>query len=199
MWKKIVYLTIPLLISACIIKTDCPGYPEKYLVWMPYKQGQEFSLTDGINTFQLIVESTDITKAYTHKRSKFLKDWEYFCECDAYSTITSTNDFLPTIVYHSENYDYGADFMISFQTNSGVNVLQFRDNNGESFYTYWPYQHNEILSSYDNGYKIFNDVIKIESDTLPIDVRIYQVYIAQKVGIIQFKDRFNHKTWSLIE
>jgi hypothetical protein len=57
----------------------------------------------------------------------------------------------------------------------------------------------EILSSYDNGYKIFSDVLKIENDTLFSYKQIYQIYIAKNIGFIQIKDRFNHKTWSLIE
>ncbi|HBE42141.1 MAG TPA: hypothetical protein DDW27_13210 [Bacteroidales bacterium] len=202
MWKKIVYLTIILLISSCTDEINCPGFPEKYLVWMPYIRGEEFLLTNGIDTFKFIVESVDITKAYT---AKCLKNWECSCDCYAIFTITSTNDFFPTIDISSDTYSYGADFRIAFQTDSGVDILQFRDNNGESFLTYWPYQHNEFLNSYDNGYKIFNDVIKIESDTLLLpeillsETQIYQIYIAKKVGIIQFTDRFNHKTWSLIE
>jgi hypothetical protein len=195
MWRRIVYLTITLLISSCTYKVDCPGYPEKYLVWMPYKQGEKISFTDGIDTFQLIVDATDIREPYTMKRLKSQKD----DECDSYAYCSITGDSLPGISYYSDGYDYGADFKIGFQFNSGAEVLQFQDNNGNSYLTYWLYQHNEILNSYDNGCKVFNDVIKIESDTLPIDIRIYQVFIAKKAGIIQFKDRLNHKTWSLIQ
>jgi hypothetical protein len=195
MWRKILYLIITLLISSCTYHVDCPGYPEKYLVWMPYKSGQQFSLTDGIDTFHLIVETTDIRGPYTMKRLKLQKEYK----CDSYAYCSITSDSLPGISYYSDGYDYGADFKIGFQFNSGAEVLQFQDNNGESYLTYWLYQHNEILSSYYNGCKVFNDVIKIESDTLAIDVRIYQVYIAKNVGIIQFKDRSYHKTWSLIE
>jgi hypothetical protein len=195
MWRKIVYLTITLLISSCTYKVDCPGYPKKYLVWMPYMQGEKISFTDGIDTFQLLVEATDIREPYTMKRLKFQKE----DECDSYAYCSITGDSLPGITYSSNGYDYGADFIIGFQFNSGAEDLQFQDNNGESFLTYWPYQHNEILNSYDNGCKVFNDVIMIESDTLAIDIRIYQVFIAKKVGIIQFKDRINHKTWSLIQ
>ena len=201
MWKKIVYLTIILLISSCYQKINCPGYPEKYLVWMPYIKGEEFSLTNGIDKVQLKVESVDITKAYT---KECLKNWECSCDCSARCTITSTSYFSP-INISCDAYSYGADITFGFQTNSGYNILQFRDNNGGSFVTYWPYQNTEFLNSYDNGYKIFNDVIKIESDTLLLpeillsEEQIYQIYIAKEVGIIQFKDRFNNKTWSLIE
>lgn len=193
MWRKIVYLTITLLISSCTYEIDCPGYPEKYLVWMPYIQGEEFSLTDGIDTFQLIVESTDITKAYTVKRSKLLKDWEYFCDCHATSTISS--DFFPGIVYRSENKeDKAAEYFVTFyhEYPNTAQVFGFQDNNGDTIFATWPYQNCEILSSYDNGYKIFNDVLKIESDTLLLpeillpDIIIYQIYIAKTVGIIQF-------------
>ncbi len=200
MWKKIIFLTITLLIPSCKIQIDCPGYPEKYLVWMPYIQGEEFSLTDGIDTFQLIVETTDITKAYTIKEYKYLAN---DCSCRANATITS--DFFPTILFFSENReDYAADFVISFLTPyhefpNTVQSFQFQDNNGDTIYSFYPYEHNELLSSYNNGYKIFNDVLKIESDTLLSDILIYQIYIAKRVGIIQFKDRFNHKTWSLIK
>jgi hypothetical protein len=195
MWLKIVYLTIALLISSCTYKVDCPGYPKKYLDWMPYIQGEKISFTDGIDTLQLRVGEIDIRDPYTMKRLKFEKG----TECDSYAYCSITGDSLPSISINSDGYDFGADFKIDFQFNSGAEVLQFQDNNGESFLTYWPYQHNEILNNYDNGCKVFNDVIMIESDTVSIDIRIYQVFISRKVGIIQFKDRLNHKTWSLIE
>ena len=165
---------------------------------MPYIQGEEFTLTDGIDTDQFKVESTDITKPYSVKRSKFLNDREYDCDCNAFFTITSTSDFS-AINISSYAYSYGANITIGIQTNSGYNMLEFRDNNGESFVTWWQEQNIEFLNSYDNGYKIFNDVLKIETDTLLSEEQIYQLYIAKKVGIIQFKDRSTHKTWSLIE
>jgi len=201
MGTKIVYLTITLLILSCTNKVDCPGFPKKYLVWMPYIQGEKISFTDGIDTLQLMVDETYIVEPYTAKRFKFLDE----DRCDSYASCSITGDSLPGITYSSDNYDSGADFKISFQLNSGSNVFQFRDNNGESFLTYWPYQHNEILNSYDNGCKVFYDVIKIESDTLLVpetllpDIQVYQLYIGKNIGIIQFKDRLNHKTWSLIQ
>jgi hypothetical protein len=195
MRKKIIYLAILLLIPSCTYKVDCPGYPDKYLVWMPYSKDEKISFTDGTDTFQLMVEAYDIDEPHTEKRLKFQRGAE--CDNSAYWSIKG--DSIPGITIISDGYDYEADFFISFQFDSGSETLQFRDNNGESFLTDWPYQHNEFFNSYDNGCKVFNDVLMIETDTLAADIRIYQIYFAKEAGIIQFKDRLNHKTWSLVQ
>jgi hypothetical protein len=195
MWKKIVYLTIALLLTSCTYKLDCPGYPKKYLVWMPYILDEKISFTDGIDTIQLRVEEAYLREPYIMKRFKSVKGGE----CASYAYCSITGDSLPRISFNSDGYDYEADFKIGFQFISGAEYFGFRHNNGESILTYEPYQHIEIFNSYDNGCKVFKDVIMMESDTLAIDVRIYQICLAKNAGIIQFKDRLAHKTWSLIQ
>ena len=57
----------------------------------------------------------------------------------------------------------------------------------------------ENITKFDNGLKEYVDVVKVAYDTLLYsETPIYQVFLAKKVGVIQFKDRFDHKTWSLI-
>jgi hypothetical protein len=210
MWKKIVYLTLILLIPSCEYQIDCPGFPETHLVWMPYIQDEEFSLTDGIDTFQFIVKRIDIEKAYTYKGTKYFTR-DYTCFCSAYCTITGPKHVFPLITFNGnaeEGTDLNGDsltsghFSINFSYSPTYQFFEFHhhvwNNNVEKVFSSSP-EHAEILSSYDNGYKIFNDVLKIESDTLLTDKLIYQIYIAKNVGFIQIKDRGKHKTWNLIE
>lgn len=207
MWKKIVYLTLILMIPSCNVKINCPGFPETHLVWMPYLQGEEFSLTDGIDTFQFKVEWVDITKAYTFTGSKLYylnPPSEESCDRDARCNITGPKHIYSMIQIHGQQHGVldWTHFLISFSTSNSDSHEDFYfaygvENNVEKVSSSLPGE--EILSSYDNGYKIFSDVLKIENDTLFSNNQIYQIYIAKNIGFIQIKDRFNHKTWSLIE
>jgi len=204
MWKKIVYLTIALLISSCSFQIDCPGFPEKHLVWVPYIQDEEFSLTDGIDTFQFIVKRINIQKAYTHKGSKLFEEpGDYICDCSASCTITGPVYAEILILGYASEGESGTvgRFSIIFSDPDTHQYYEFVhhvwNNNVDTVYSFL--DHAEILSSYDNGYKIFNNVLKIESDTLLSDKPFYQIYIAKNVGFIQIKDRTKHKTWNFIE
>lgn len=215
MWKKIVYLTIILLIPSCEVKINCPGFPETHLVWMPYIQGEEFSLTDGIDTFQFTVKSVDISKAYSFTGFK----WYYLnppskesCEYKASCTITSPNhDYSEIRIYGGDsqpvwtmfkiylstpNSEYSEIFIFYYGVENNVEKIVSKYNTGEEIV-------EEILnmSSYNNGYKIYSDVLFLEDRTIYIypNEHIYQIYYAKNVGIIQIKDPVNNKTWSLIE
>jgi len=194
------------MIPSCDVKIDCPGIPETHLVWMSYKQDEVFSLTDGIDTFQFKVEKIDIQKAYTFTGCRFNylnPPSERSCDCDAWCNITGPKHVYSEIYISGEHVVSGwTYFWISFETPNSDAYEYFRfaygiENNVEKVISSFPGE--EILSSYDNGYKIFSDVFTIESDTLLSNRQIYQIYIAKNVGFIQIKDRFNQKTWSLIE
>ena len=77
--KNISLLTIIFLLSGCH-RTVCPGYPEEYLNWMPYKSGDNASFTDGKNTIELFVNET-----YRSGDYKQHKVWnmEFPCDMDA--------------------------------------------------------------------------------------------------------------------
>jgi hypothetical protein len=58
-----------------------------------------------------------------------------------------------------------------------------------------------LLTSFYNGYKDYANVLKLESDTVLSYYKpwVYQVWIAESAGIIQFIELKTKKVWSLIE
>jgi hypothetical protein len=192
------------MIPSCGKKIKCPGFPETYLIWMPYLQGEEFSLTDGIDAFQF-----SVTYMYIPRASTITKLWpmDLGSDCDDYAecTITSPKHVYSQIRIQGLSEEKYARFSMSFATPHYSEKGQFFgfqhniDNNVDTIFATKPYQHVERLSSFDNGYKIYDDVLKFELDTLLSNEQIYQIYYAKNIGFIQIKDRFNHKTWSLIE
>ena len=182
--------------AGCREKTDCPPYSEEYLNWMPYQQGERFSFTDGEDTFKLNVDETFRSSAYTITQPMIAKKP---CEADAYARI-SGDSFLPKIevvgTYRSNIEPGQITYVIEF-LNSEYSTFIFIFEN-ETFYDISLM--DTLLKSYDNGYEQYNNVLKLESDTTVLHhQQIYQVCVAESVGIIQFKDIKNHKTWSLVE
>jgi hypothetical protein len=170
---------------------------------MPYKLGDKFSFSDGTSTIQLKVDEAYKSNAHTQR-----KGWAGYkmCTVEARARMTS-NTFLPEIEYRSY-FPYPApnsdgdidtvcvDYEMLFLSSNEWSGFVFEIRAGQVL--------NKIplLNSYNNGYKEYFNVMKLEHDTLNISIGsispIFQVYIAESVGIIQFKDRKNNKTWSFI-
>jgi hypothetical protein len=197
-------LTLMLLMTGCGEKTPCSAYPEKYLSWMPFQIGDKYSFTDGTSTFQLNVDEVYKTDAYTQKQK-----WpmDRMCEAEAYAKMTgipflSKIEFKSSLPEPQSNSRGDIDtsfvyFMIIFLSEEwsefGFSIRDGQISNTIYFSTPIP-----LLSSFNNGYKEYSNVLKLEHDTIISQTAIYQVYIAESVGIIQFTDRKNHKTWNLI-
>jgi hypothetical protein len=197
-------LTLMLLMTGCGEKVPCSAYPEKYLSWMPFQKGDKYSFTDGTTTFQLTVDEVYKTDAYTMKQTWPL---DRMCEVEAYTVMTS-NSLLSKIEFKSSlpepqpNSRGDIDttfvyFRIIFLSEEW-SEFGFSIRDGQISPSIFFSSTIPLLSSFNNGYNVYNNVLKLEHDTLISQLAIYQVYIAESVGIIQFKDRKNHKTWSLI-
>ncbi len=186
---KFKYLAFILIITGCS-SIDCPSFPEEGLVWMPYKQGENINFTDGRDTFQLNVYETYRSSAYS-----YVKGLKSTCVVNAFAKFSS-NSSLPQFQMFGFSANLPRFYTISFtdrtNLNFGINsygVISSFDNG----YTC------ENLTNYYNGFKEYTIIGKVAYDTLIYsETQIYEVYFAKNVGVIQFKDRFNHKTWSLI-
>jgi hypothetical protein len=189
--SRIKYLIFILILTGCG-SVDCPSFPEEGLDWMPYKQGDTISFTDGIDTFQLNVNETYRTSAYSIKKAFSYKET---CEVIAYAKL-SGNSSLPQFMMSGMSANLPRFYTISF---IGLTNLIFGiDSNGRIFSNDGVFL-TENLAEYYNGFKEYSNVVEVAYDTIiSYETQIYQAYVAKNVGVIQFKDRVNHKTWSLI-
>jgi hypothetical protein len=184
--KILRYIMIILLVAGCG-KTHCPGYIEEYNNWIPYKQGDKLSFTDGKDTFNLKVDTAYRSTNYTQS------SWPIDQACQAQADVNISGDtILPKIsesciveiIGQTEKY-YRISFYCHENSFFSFDIKDLEKPTG-------------LLTNYDNGYSEYLNVLKLEIDTLTIPQQIYLVYFAESIGIVQFLDRFNHKTWSLI-
>lgn len=191
-------LTIILVISGCH-RAQCPGYPDKYLNWIPYKQGDSAFFTDGTDTLKLLVNET--YKSGTYKQ-RIVWNLEFPCQSSA-SAYISGDSYSHQIrinseqIVTSEEPEMFYNYAISINSNDwSVFNFYVRNNEIATDFSRIPAQ---LLLSYNNGYKEYTNVLKLEMDTAGWlnPKMIYKLYIAESVGIIQFTETINHKIWSL--
>jgi hypothetical protein len=189
------YLAVLILITGCY-RNECPGYPDKYLNWIPYKEGDSIFFTDGTYTFKLFVEESYKTSAFKEQT------WIIEKDCFGEARVSVSGDSASPGIREYSIFQGNSDQYISYFFDISYNgwthfVIHVRNNDITAGYGHLP---QTLLPSYYNGYKEYSDVLKLDLDTLPpyAVIPVYQVYIAESVGIIQFKERKNHKIWSLI-
>ena len=200
-------LAVVTLICSCY-STVCPGYPDEYMNWMPYRSAMNISFTDETETIRLHVGET--YRSLPHKTSSWII--EPFCLIEATANI-SGDAGSPEIKIHSmymydprEEADYNYSISGNTIRDADGNILysgfasfnfQSRDNEITTDY----YITADLLASYYNGHKEYTNVLKLENDTTLNYYKpwVYQVYIAENVGIIQFTELRSKKVWSLIE
>jgi hypothetical protein len=96
--KTVGLLTLMLLLTGCGEKTECSAYPENYLKWIPFQQGNKFTFTDGTNTFQLNVDEVYKTDVYSLKQPWIAP--KKLCKVEAFARMTG-DLYLSQIEYHS--------------------------------------------------------------------------------------------------
>ncbi len=189
-------------------RTNCPGYPDEYMKWIPYMSGAGITFTDGTDTMRLYV--TEAYRSKPHKEATWII--EPFCYVEAY-TILSGDTALPEIIVHSL-YMNDPNEMAEYNYTFNGNSIRDADNNilyyGYAGFSFQATQNKitvnyhepvSLLTSFYNGYKDYANVLKLESDTVLNYYKpwVYQVWIAESVGIIQFSELKTKKVWSLIE
>jgi hypothetical protein len=194
--NKVVMLPLLLLLTGCHERTECPAFSEEYNVWLPQAKDKGYNFIDGRDTFKLNVIETYRSAGYTLVQPLVAKKP---CEIEARVKMAG-NSTSPKIEFYCSYYYVGMKpeevfYNISFLY-SDYSYFGFNLNDG-ILSTHLP--GTAWIASYYNGYKLYNNILKLDGDTLIHNPQVIQVYIAKSVGIIQFKDRFNHKTWSLIE
>jgi hypothetical protein len=76
-----------LILTGCG-SVDCPSFPEEGLDWIPCIQDDTISFTEGIDTFQLNVNKTYRTRAYSIKKAF---SYNETCEEIAYAKLSGNN------------------------------------------------------------------------------------------------------------
>jgi hypothetical protein len=193
---KIWFPAVLLLFCGCN-RINCPGYENEYLNWIPYEEGDSIYFTDGTDTLKLRVNETYRSDAY--KEHSWIIERSCYIEANASvsgdpdSVSITTSGFYTSDENFPKNYRYD----ISYNIGSAFFDFQTLDNKITIDYGITV----DLLNSFNNGFKDYTNVLKLEQDTTypwgkPL---IYQIYIVESVGIIQFKEPENQRTWSLME
>lgn len=201
MKKYFGYFSLILLVTGCIGETHCPAFQEKYLNWIPNKMSENLKFTDGSDTINFLIAEAQMSKANSFPDN-------CLCECGANAFFRTTTESTNNLTISGEAY--GSDSLIYFYyfttcIYSGINDSTLQDD-GFSF----EIKHDKVLISdsipyvipiakFNNGTKNYSNVLKLENDTSDKKCRIWQVYVADSIGIIQFSDRISMKTWKLVE
>lgn len=193
--RKLLFLAV--LLSACgCNRIDCPGYENEYLNWIPYEESDSIYFTDGTDTLKLRVNETYRSVAYKEQ------PWiiERSCYVEANASVSGDPDSVSitaTSYYTSEeNFPIVYRYVISYNIGSAFFDFQAWDNKVTIDYSITV----DLLNSFNNGFKDYPNVLKLDQDTTypwgkPL---IYEIYIAESVGIIQFKESGNQRIWSLM-
>jgi hypothetical protein len=190
--KTIGYLALVFLIIGCK-EYECPAYPEEFLTWMPYNKGENLYFISGIDSLKLKVSETYRSGPHT-SQTQFFKE---FCRIEARvailnesgSQIISQNSFYNDEAGHV-TYDLNLFNFTSFAT--------FQIKNGIITTGYGQLPTN-LLNEYSNGLNNYNNVLILNIDTLNYNLSsVYQIYIAESIGIIQMNERKTKKKWCRI-
>lgn len=181
--------------TGCIGETDCPAYPEKYLTWFPYHENEKLTFTNGVDTAVFLILETKKSGSFSFKNN-----CKCDCAADAYA-ITAVDPVLNLKITASGNYY--SDFVSYAYTfteygYSGIyygaqrdDVFDFRNENNKLSV--------EIIPEFDNGMHQYSKVVKLENDTTDNRCHVWQIWVADSIGLIQFSDRLENKTWKLVQ
>ncbi len=195
------YFSLIVIMTGCIGETHCPAYREKNLHWIPYKISENLRFTDGSDTIKFLVNEAKMSEENFFPAN-------VAGECIANAFFRTTIDSINNFKIEGESYD--ADsliYMYFFSTYSHtdntdstlhIDPYVFEIKNNKFSIEKWnsPLIH---LAKFNNGIRNYKNVLKLESDLTDKKCRIWQVYVADSVGVIQFSDRINMKTWRLVE
>ena len=196
---KIFGLLVGIISFTGCYRTECPAYPDEYLNWIPYKLGGSAYFTDGKDTFKLYVRETYKSGAY---KQHSIWNMEFPCDISAEAYISGESN-SSQIMVNSEHHDVPDEPAIFYNYSISVNNNDWSDFNFSVTDYDITTDHGvtpvQLLDNYNNGYKDYSNVLKLEMDTVNWlnPKMIYIIYVAESVGIIQFTETLNHKTWSL--
>lgn len=194
--KKILYLTIvTILFSTCSNDKDCSGFPEKRKVWFPYYKGELVNFSSGNASQTFAFNDVYSTLPYTIYGNESLD-----CECmiRCYSDIDSVNNIQ--MKCDAEKLKLRTEYKIQFQhfgwqskyyVPTQIDFFEFDIKTDDEI------EGAEIIDELELNNQIYNDVLKIEIDTISNKkTEIYKVYLAPECGIIRYDYR-NGKSFKI--
>jgi hypothetical protein len=190
--KTIGYLALAFLIIGCI-KYDCPAYPEEFMKWMPYNNDENLYFISGIDSLKLTIGDTYRSGPHI-ARSRFFKE---YCRIEA--RVAILNESAAEVICQNSIYNEEAE-QVTYDLNlfNYTSFASFQIKNGK-ITTGLGQLPTNLLNEYNNGFKNYSNVLIINIDTLNYNLSsVYQIYIAESIGIIQINEGKNHKKWCLI-
>jgi hypothetical protein len=199
------------LLSSCWGVIECPTYPENKKSWIPYEVGDGVRFSDGIDTIVIRIE-------HSYSTSDFFIEKYSDDECICYASFRSDNNSLgPSFsggsFYNGYFVSYYYDFYIPDDSLNNANGILSPMYPGFNFQSFKDLFDVEKLDEYTAADKTYADVLLLELDTvltfiehddfvsMPIFQipQVWRIAIADSVGLIQFEDRVNRKTWNLVD
>jgi len=181
-------LTVIALFSNCSNETNCSGFPENRIIWLPYNSDETatFSCSNSKQTF--VFSDVYNTMPYT-VHSNESRDCECIAHC--YSDIDSVNNIqlkcdaeklkLRT-VYRIQFQHYGQQS--SYYVPTHIDFFEFGIKTNDEA------EGVETIAEMQINGQTYNDVLKIETDTFTNhSAKIYKVYMAPECGIIRYDYR----------
>lgn len=173
-----------------------PRYENEFLNWIPYEESDSVCFTDGTDTLKLRVNETYRSVAY--KEHSWIIERSCYVEANASASGEPDSVSITILSFYvsDENSPVAYRYIISYKIGSAFFEFQALDNKITIDYGITV----DLLNSFNNGFNDYSNVLKLDQDTTypwgkPL---IYEIYIAESVGIIQFKEAGNQRTWSLI-
>jgi hypothetical protein len=176
--------------------------------WIPYESGVNVSFTDGTDTLRLSVK--EVYRSAPYKSESWIIERSCYSDAQAFisgdTAYPEINVLSMNISDPSEMADYSYSLTGSTVKDADGNILisgwstfsfQLIDNK----ITIEHYKPVDLMASYNNGYKEYANVLRLDADTSLNYYKpwVYRVYIAENVGLIQFTELRSEKTWSLDE
>jgi hypothetical protein len=190
--KTIGYLALVLLIIGCK-KTECPAYPEEFLKWMPYNKGENICFISGIDSLKLNVSETYISGPHI-SHSQFFKE---YCRIEARVAILNESA-SQTICQNSIYDDVTGQVTYDLDLFNYSSFASFQIKNGKITTGFGQLPTN-LINEYNNGFNNYSNVLILNIDTLNYNLSsVYQIYIAESIGIIQMNERKTRKKWCRI-
>jgi hypothetical protein len=195
---KILYLFLLLLfVFSCSKKTECPGFPDEYIGYIPYKLGDILSFTNFEDTIHIKIISYDKDEGSTFESScgysccasvfKVKSNFVQFVNDDFFFI----GDNVPSTNSSSFIYDMGGndDFIFGFEN--------------EELY-FWNYEEPKVIDSLYINKTLYQYIFDLEIDTMPrqsvtwAPPKIWKMLFVKDVGIIKFYDFETKEEWELI-
>jgi hypothetical protein len=176
-----------LIIYSC--RFPCDGFPDKDLIWLPYRIGDTIEYSDNIDTIEFTINN--FFQSERSEERLYFPVMDIDCNEQAYfeTNVDNTTGYKFKITAYSYPYSFDIEIQpeipLSFYKNSKSKV----DENVVATY---------FVVKDLNGI-IFKDIYIVDIDLQNGKGSISSFILAAGYGILEFYDSKTQKTWKLIK